>query len=101
MVARRKYEDVGGLDESLAVAFNDVDLCLKLWRAGYRNVVVPQARLYHYESKSRGADDTRAKVARALAESEELRRRWPELAARDPYYNPNLTLSAEDFSVQR
>jgi GT2 family glycosyltransferase len=99
MVARAKIEAVGGLDESFAVAFNDVDLCLKLHHAGYRNVVVPRARLFHYESKSRGGDDTRAKQLRAYEESEALRRRWPELAARDPYYNPNLTLSAEDYSV--
>jgi GT2 family glycosyltransferase len=100
MVAREKFDRVGGLDETFAIAFNDVDLCLKLHQAGYRNVVVPAARLYHYESKSRGADDTRAKQARAFEESETLRRRWPELAARDPYYHPNLTLAAEDFSVK-
>jgi GT2 family glycosyltransferase len=99
MVARDRFERVGGLDETFAVAFNDIDLCLKLRRAGFRNVVVPRARLFHYESKTRGGDDTREKQERAFAESEELRRRWPEWAALDPYYNPNLTLSAEDFSV--
>jgi GT2 family glycosyltransferase len=99
MASRAKIEQVGGLDEAFAVAFNDVDLCLKLHAAGYRNVVVPQARLFHYESKSRGSDDTRAKQARAFEESEMLRTRWPALALRDPYYNPNLTLAAEDFSV--
>jgi GT2 family glycosyltransferase len=100
MVARAKFEEVGGLDESFAVAFNDVDLCLKLNRAGYRNVLVPRARLHHYESKSRGEDDTRAKQLRARAESDALRGAWPDVAARDPYYNPNLTLDAEDFSVR-
>jgi GT2 family glycosyltransferase len=100
MVARDRFDEVGGLDETFAVAFNDVDLCLKLRRAGYRNVVVPSARLYHYESKSRGRDDTREKQARAFAESEELRRRWPEWSVLDPYYNPNLTLDAEDSSVR-
>ena len=101
MVARRKYEEVGGLDETLVVSYNDIDLCLKLRAAGYRNVMVPRARLYHYESKSRGRDDTRSKVAVATSESEAIRARWPEWSRRDPYYNPNLTLNAEDFSVRQ
>jgi GT2 family glycosyltransferase len=100
MVARRKYEEVGGLDETLAVTYNDIDFCLKLRAAGYRNVIVPRARLYHYESKSRGRDDTKKKVELAVNESETLRSRWPEWSRRDPYYNPNLTLEAEDFSVR-
>jgi GT2 family glycosyltransferase len=100
MVEKRKYFQVGGLDESLAVSYNDVDLCLNLHRAGYRNVFVPRAKLYHYESKSRGGDDTPAKVARAMEEVETIRKRWPEWAARDPYYNPNLTVDAEDFGLR-
>ncbi len=100
MVEKRKYFEVGGLDESLAVSYNDVDLCLKLHRAGYRNVFVPRARLYHFESKSRGGDDTPAKVARAMEEVGTIRKRWPEWAARDPYYNPNLTVDAEDFGLR-
>ncbi len=100
MIAKRKYEEVGGLDETLAVSYNDVDLCLKLRRAGYRNVFVPRAKLYHYESKTRGTDDTPAKVARAIEEVGTIRRRWPGWAARDPYYNPNLTVDAEDFELR-
>jgi GT2 family glycosyltransferase len=100
MVARRKYDQAGGLDEAMAVSYNDVDLCLKLHRSGYRNVLVPRARLYHYESKSRGGDDTPAKVARAMEEVGTIRKRWPERAARDPYYNPNLTADAEDFGLR-
>ena len=100
MVSRRKYEEVGGLDEALMISYNDVDFCLKLRAAGYRNVMVPRARLYHYESKSRGRDDTKTKMAIALNESEMIRKRWPEWSRRDPYYNPNLTLDAEDFSVR-
>jgi GT2 family glycosyltransferase len=100
MVSRSKYVEVGGLDETLAVSYNDVDFCLKLRAAGYRNVMVPRARLYHYESKSRGRDDTKRKVALASAESDTIRKRWPEWAWRDPYYNPNLTLDAEDFSIR-
>lgn|GEM_PF-1736689 len=100
MVAKTKYFAAGGLDESLAVSYNDVDLCLKLHRDGYRNVVVPRAKLYHYESKSRGSDDTPAKVARAMEEVAIIGRRWPAWAARDPYYNPNLTTDAEDFGLR-
>ncbi len=100
MVERSKFDQVGGLDEALAVAYNDVDLCAKLKAAGYRNVLVPRARLVHHESKTRGLDDTAEKLARGLQESEAFRRRWPEWSARDPYYNPNLTLNAEDFSLR-
>jgi GT2 family glycosyltransferase len=100
MIEKRKYQQVGGLDEALAVSYNDVDLCLKLYRSGYRNVVVPRARLFHYESKSRGGDDTPAKVARAMEEVSTIRRRWPTFASRDPYYNVNLTVDAEDFGLR-
>lgn len=100
MLEKRKYEQAGGLDESLAVSYNDVDLCLKLHRAGYRNVVVPRAELFHYESKSRGGDDTPAKVARAMEEVGMIRKRWPAWASRDPYYNPNLTVDSEDFGLR-
>jgi GT2 family glycosyltransferase len=100
MVSRAKYLEVGGLDETLVVTYNDIDFCLKLRAAGYRNVMVPRARLYHYESKSRGRDDTKAKVALAVDESDRFRARWAAWARRDPYYNPNLTLDAEDFSVR-
>lgn len=100
MVSRRKYQEVSGLDESLAVSYNDIDFCLKLCAAGYRNVMVPRARLFHYESKSRGRDDTRQKVAVAQSEADAIRLRWPQWARRDPYYNPNLTLDSEDFSFR-
>ena len=100
MVARAKYEEVGGLDETLAVSYNDIDFCLKLRAAGYRNVMVPRARLYHYESKSRGRDDTQTKAAVAVNERETLRQRWPEWSRRDPYYNPNLSRNAEDFTIR-
>jgi GT2 family glycosyltransferase len=100
MVERRKYFEVGGLDELLAVSYNDVDLCLRLHKSGYRNVFVPRAKLYHFESKSRGGDDTPAKVARAMEEIGAIRKRWPVWSTRDPYYNPNLTVDAEDFGLR-
>ena len=77
-----------------------MDFCLRLIAAGYRNVEVPRARLFHFESKSRGVDDTPAKVARALREVETIRTRWPEWSERDPYYSPHLTRDAEDFEIR-
>ncbi|MBB3061884.1 glycosyltransferase [Microbulbifer rhizosphaerae] len=94
------FEEVGGLDEeNLPVAFNDVDLCLKVRDAGYRNLWTPYAELYHHESVSRGADNTMAKRKRAQREAEYMRRRWGDLLDTDPAYNPNLTLVHEDFSL--
>jgi GT2 family glycosyltransferase len=100
MVARAKYLEVGGLDERLAVSYNDVDFCFRLHVAGYRNVYLPYVRLYHFESKSRGIDDTPSKVRRANEEVALIRQRWPDFAVSDPYYNPNLTSEAEDFSLR-
>jgi len=100
MVSREKFRQVGGLDEAFTVSYNDVDFCLRLLQHGYRNVFVPQARVYHFESKSRGRDDNPMKVARAMREFSLMHERWPDLAVRDPYYNPNLTIDAEDFSIR-
>lgn len=95
------FEAVGGLDEdNLAVAFNDVDLCLKVREAGYRNLWTPFAELYHHESVSRGADDTSAKRLRANREAEYMRQRWRHRLFDDPAYHPNLTLTYEDFSLR-
>jgi glycosyltransferase involved in cell wall biosynthesis len=100
LVRRDLYESVGGLDEeNLAVAYNDVDFCLKLGRAGYRNVWTPFAQLYHHESATRGADDTPEKRARFEAESLYMSNQWSEVIRNDPAYNPNLTLMSEDFSL--
>ena len=102
MVKRKAYEDAGGLSEKLQVAFNDIDFCLKLQRAGYLVVYNPYAELYHYESKSRGLEDTPEKVARFNTEIKTFEERWPEiLRDGDPYYNPNLTLDSQDFSLRR
>lgn len=101
MVPRRVYEQVQGLDESFEVAFNDVDLCMRIRQAGYLIVWTPYAELYHYESESRGAEDTPEKVKRFNGEIARFQARWGEaLAAGDPYYNPNFTLDREDFSIR-
>ncbi|WP_215907028.1 glycosyltransferase family 2 protein [Phreatobacter aquaticus] len=94
------FAEVGGLDEQgLAVAFNDVDFCLKVQEAGYRNVWTPSALLIHHESLSRGADTTREKQQRFLSEIETMRRRWGTILYTDPFYSPNLTLVSEDNSL--
>lgn len=101
MVRRDVWDEIGGLDEKFSVAFNDVDMCLRIRRAGYLVVWTPYAELYHYESKSRGYEDTPEKKRRFQRETRLLQSRWSEeLAAGDPYYNPNLTLDREDFSLR-
>ena len=100
MVKRAKFLAVGGFDETLSVSFNDVDLCLRLYNAGFRSVYLPYVRLYHFESKSRGGDDTPAKIRRAMEEIAFVRQRWPGPSLRDPFYSPNLTVDAEDFSLR-
>ncbi|MGP9677092.1 glycosyltransferase family 2 protein [Halomonas sp. AOP27-A1-41] len=101
LLRRDVFEKVGGLNEpDLAVAYNDVDLCLKVHRLGLRNLWTPYAELYHHESISRGADNTPKKRARALKEARYMRKQWGSLLDEDPAYNPNLTLAHEDFSLR-
>lgn len=102
MVDRKAFEAVNGLSEELKVAFNDIDFCLRVQEAGYLVVYNPYAELYHYESKSRGLEDTPEKVARFQGEIKTFEERWPEILRNgDPYYNPNLTLESQDFSLRR
>lgn len=101
MIRKDVWEQIDGLDESFEVAFNDVDLCMRIRRAGYLIVWTPFAELYHYESKSRGLEDTPEKQKRFSGEVRRFQERWAkELAAGDPYYNPNFTLEREDFSLR-
>lgn len=92
-VRRALYLEVGGLDENLKVAFNDVDFCLRLSEAGYRNVWTPFAVLYHRESASRGDDLSGEKAERFKTEMDYMRRRWGTALESDPYWNPNLSLA--------
>lgn len=94
LVQRSRYEQVDGLDEVLEVAFNDVDFCLRLRAAGYRNVWTPFAELYHHESASRGSEDTDCKKRRFAGEVERMVERWGSLLLVDPAYNPNLSLTS-------
>lgn len=98
-VRKKLYQEVGGLDEELSVACNDVDFCLKLREKGYRNVFTPFAKLIHHESASRGDDGNPANTERHEKELALMRRRWGTALRVDPNYNPNLTLEKEDFSL--
>lgn len=99
MIRKKVFTEVGGLDERFRVAFNDVDLCMRVQKSGYRIVFAPFAELYHYESKSRGFENTSEKKERFIGEIQLFRKIWgKELKDGDPYYNPNLTLDREDFS---
>ena len=102
MVSKSVFEEVGGFSEELAVAFNDVDFCLKLRRAGYLVYYNPYAMLYHYESKTRGLEnEDPEKKARFDRECEIFKSRWKEILEKgDPYYNPNFTLDRSDFSLR-
>lgn len=100
MVSRKKYDEVGGFDESFEVSLNDVDFCLKLREKGYLNVFTPFAELYHYESLSRGFDLTGRNAERYNIESEHFRTKWKAVLDKgDPYYNPNFSLDRSDFSL--
>ena len=101
MVRKNVFEEVGGFDENLAVAFNDVDLCLKIRQKGYLIVYTPYAELYHYESLSRGYEDTLEKKERFSKEVNYIRAKWGQVIDKgDPYYNPNLSLNYEDFRIK-
>jgi GT2 family glycosyltransferase len=96
LVAREKFFEAGAFDEvNLAVAFQDVDLCLKLLELGYRNVYTPYAKLYHYESATKTEKD---KIPDP-AEDAFMKRKWARYIADDPYYNPSLSRWKEDFSL--
>nr|MCU0762429.1 glycosyltransferase [Hydrogenophaga sp.] len=100
MVVRRNvFDELGGFDEALGVAYNDVDFCLRARKAGYRNVWTPHAEMIHHESISRGFEDSPEKQARFQREAALMRERWGDWLADDPAYNPNLTLEHEDFGL--
>lgn len=100
LIRRQVFDEVGGLDESLTVAFNDVDFCLRVRAAGYLNLWTPFAELIHHESVSRGRDLTPAKARRFAEEYVTMQRRWGADLLSDPYYSPHLTYDREDFSLR-
>lgn len=101
MVKRNVFFEVKGFEEELTVAFNDVDFCLRVRQKGYLVVYDPFAELYHYESKSRGTEDSKEKVRRFQSEIEFMRCRWEKLLKEgDPYYNKNLSLTKWNYSLR-
>ena len=101
MVSKQKYQEVGGLDQThLAVAYNDVDFCLKLLQRGYTNLFTPHCKATHYESISRGYEDNEEKLQRFEREQKHFLDTWKDfIQDGDPYYNPNLSLDNEYFSL--
>ncbi|WP_088888797.1 glycosyltransferase [Leptolyngbya ohadii] len=100
MCRREVYEQVGGFDETLRVAYNDIDFCLKLRRQGYHNLVLSHVSLYHHESKSRGAEDTPEKQQRFQQEIQAMHQTWADVIAHDPCYNPNLTRQGGSYRLK-
>ena len=101
LVKKSLFEEVGCLDESFAISLNDVDFCLKLREKGLLNVFTPFAELYHYESVSRGLDDSGEKAERYNRESAHFREKWKTVLEKgDPYYNPNFSLDRSDFALK-
>ena len=100
-VRRELYFAVGGLNPDLSVTCNDVDLCLKLLKNGYRNLWTPFVNLYHYELASRGRDDSQEKINRFKKETLYMKKEWGDLISNDPAYNPNLTCESENFSFAK
>ena len=101
MTPKSIYEEVGWMDEGLAVAFNDVDFCLKIREKGYLVVYNPFVEFWHYESKTRGQEDSPAKIKRFQGEMSRFEQRWPEiLDSGDPYYNINLSLDTEVYHMK-
>ena len=98
---RNLYEEVGFMDnKKFKVAFNDVDFCLKLLERGYRNIYNPYIELIHYESKTRGYEDSPEKIKRFEKETENFRKRWSKLLQNDPYYNPNLSRKTVNYDIK-
>jgi len=99
VVRRDVFDEVGGLDESFEVAFNDVDFCLRIAQRGYRNVWTPWAEMYHHESATRGYEDNPEKQARFSGEIDRLKARWGDTLQWDPAYSPNLSLESHNFTL--
>jgi GT2 family glycosyltransferase len=101
MIPASVFAEVGGFDERFVIAYNDVDLCLKILSRGFRIVCTPDAELYHYESKTRGAEDSPAKLARFQSEYRLLAKKWAGfMRTGDPYYSPNLSYARSDYALR-
>lgn len=102
LTPKKLWDQLGGLNaESLKIACNDVDYCLRAWEAGKQVIFTPYVKLIHHESKSRGYEDTTEKMARFSKEVEYMWRKWSSVMSSDPFYNPNLTLSSESGEISK
>ena len=99
VVEKKKFLHAGGFDENLTITCNDIDLCLKLAKAGYWNIWTPFAELYHHESATRGFDDSPSRQARIGREKAYMYERWAAVLDNDPAYNPNLDLEKESYAL--
>ncbi|MFT4412437.1 glycosyltransferase family 2 protein [Fredinandcohnia humi] len=99
MVRKSLFKEVSGLDEDLAIEFNDVDFCISLYHQGYYNVLLPQVVLYHHESKTRGVARSPERIKISKMEADILRNRWFSYIRKDPFYNENLELTNGDFAI--
>ena len=101
MTKKSIYEDIGGLDEKFEVAFNDIDYCMRIRKVGFEVIFTPYAKMYHYESVSRGYETTEAKEKRFRGETERFLGKWgTEIKNGDEFYNPHLTLKYENFELK-
>jgi len=101
MMPKKLFDEIGGFDEGFILAFNDVDLCMQVLHKGYRIVWTPEAELYHFESKTRGYEDTEEKQRRFKREADLFHAKWGAFLKKgDPYYNPNLRLDRADFALR-
>lgn len=102
LVKRQAFQKVGGFSEELAIAYNDIDLCMNLRKQGWKVIYCPQAELYHYESQTRGLEMTKEKAERVKREQLTFQQNWRrELEEGDPFYSPSLTLELSDYSLER
>ena len=99
MVKKETYHEVGGMDEKLEIAYNDVDLCLKIRKLGLLITYTPYAQLYHFESKTRGYEIGQEKQKRLHNEGLHLQNTWGETLKKDPYYNPNFTTKQTNYQL--
>lgn len=99
-IRKQVFEELGGFDqENFSIAYNDVDFCLRAWGKGYRTVYTPHATLYHHESASRGFENNHQKKMRWQREADMFSKKWQPIIKNDPFYNPALTLFAENFDL--
>jgi GT2 family glycosyltransferase len=98
MIQKQKFHSIGGFDEDLPVAYNDADLCLRLLKQGYRNLILPQVQLIHYESVTRGSDEKPGNRMHFSRDQQHFQEKWTSLQI-DPYYNPNFNQARGDYTL--